>query len=72
MALSVNLARPAVAPRRSAAATSTRAMLAVFALLFAMFCAWDYSSYGGGYVATVLGEMQRSFQSFVFGFKIRM
>ncbi len=72
MALSVNLARSTAAPTRSASATSPKTMLAVFAVLFAIFCVWDYSSYGAGYVAAVLGEMQRAFQGFVFSFRLRM
>ena len=48
------------------------APLVVLAVLFAMFCVFDYSPYGGGYVATYLGHFQRWFQGFIAGFRVRL
>lgn len=72
MGFSVNIDRPAHEPTRSASAMSAKTMFGIVAVLFAVFCAWDYSSYGGGYVNASLGAMQHSFQGFVLSFRLRM
>lgn len=46
--------------------------LAAIAIAVAIFCVYDYSPYGYGFVAAFLGDAQRSFQAFVRTFRLKM
>ena len=40
------------------------------AIAFVLFCIFDYSPYGHGYVSAFIGDAQRWFQAFVRGFRV--
>jgi len=46
--------------------------LTAIGIVVVLFCAFDYSPYGHGYVAASLGDAQRWFQGFVAGFRLKM
>ncbi len=44
--------------------------LTAIAIAFVLFCIFDYSPYGAGFVSAFLGDAQRWFQAFVRGFRV--
>jgi hypothetical protein len=46
--------------------------LTALAIAFVIFCVYDYSPYGHGFVAAFLGDAQRWFQAFVRSFRLKM
>ena len=72
MTFSVNYGRNQGMARRGAAPTSVSRFLVVAAIVFGLFCLYDYSAYGEGYVAVALSAAQRSFQEFMTRFRVRV
>jgi hypothetical protein len=63
---------PRASDRRRRSSRETVGPLAAIAIVFALFCIYDYSPYGHGFVESALGDSQRWFQRFVASFKIKM
>ncbi len=61
-----------VADRRVRSTGSSSRPLTAIAIAFAIFCIFDYSPYGQGYVAAFLGDAQRWFQAYMRSFHLKM
>ena len=72
MAFSVNYGRRGAVVRPRSAPLGISRFLTISAILFGMFCIYDYSPYGEGYVAVGLGAAQRAFQDFMTRFRVRL
>ena len=61
-----------VADRRVRYSGNSTRPLTALAIAFAIFCIYDYSPYGYGYVAAFLGDAQRWFQAYMRSFHLKM
>ena len=58
--------------RRARQSGNPTGPLTAIAIAFVLFCVFDYSPYGSGFVSASLGDAQRWFQGFVASFKLKM
>lgn len=72
MAFSVNYGRSQAVARQRSAPISISRFLVTSAIVFGLFCIYDYSPYGGGYVSVGLSAAQHAFQEFMTRFRVRL
>ena len=51
---------------------SSTGPLTAIGIALVVFCVYDYSPYGHGFVSAYLGDAQRWFQGFVASFRLKM